>query len=323
MKNILSIAFLFSVLVPIHFSSALFYTPSIGSQSNPLYIQVQPNSLQSWKDAWNKINSMQYVVACSSKYDSVKSLASKNGFGDIGDPSTANSEANYLNYLYSSYQLCVNSAAQTQNPIQHTGTLCNGTYYNACPAGENFVCPSSGSAYCEIPKTNDPVKTNESALPYGCSSNQGYSATNGVSCSNTNVPITPIKKIETNQSTCTSGYSKNALDQCIENNQLCKNDFGGNTKWGGKVNNKNGPVCDCVTGYVWNKEGTTCLISQIKKLDVVTPIKIEKTQNEAKEDTPNISKVDPVILNQEVVTNTTTEVKPKSFWSKIKGLFGF
>lgn len=28
-------------------------------------------------------------------------------------------------------------------------TLCNGTYYTACPAGQNFVCPSSGGAYCQ------------------------------------------------------------------------------------------------------------------------------------------------------------------------------
>ncbi len=28
-------------------------------------------------------------------------------------------------------------------------TLCNGTYYTACSAGEDFVCPASGGAYCQ------------------------------------------------------------------------------------------------------------------------------------------------------------------------------
>lgn len=192
--------FLFSLLIPIHFSFAIFYTPSIGSQSNPLYIQVGQDPTQLWQSAWDKINSMQYVAACSSKYDSVKSLATKNGFGDIGDPSTAKSEANYLNYLYSSYQLCVNNAAQTQNTIQHTGTLCNGTYYNACPVGENFVCPSAGSAYCEIPKTND---------------------------------------------------------------QKCQGGYGLNSNWDGTKNDKGDLICDCKTGYVFNKERTSCIVAPV------------------------------------------------------------
>jgi hypothetical protein len=42
-----------------------------------------------------------------------------------------------------------------QQPIVNTQppntTLCNGTYYNnSCPSGENLVCPSSGSAYCQL-----------------------------------------------------------------------------------------------------------------------------------------------------------------------------
>ncbi len=41
---------------------------------------------------------------------------------------------------------------QTVQPIQPTGTLCNGTYWSACPSGQNLVCPTSGSAYCQAPQ---------------------------------------------------------------------------------------------------------------------------------------------------------------------------
>lgn len=214
----------------------------------------------------------------------------------------------------SNNKTCINKYGLNSN---WDGTLNDKGGINCgCNSGYQW---NSGQTQCIV----TPIAPLNIKLPLGCNSTQGWSATSGVPCSNTNVPITPIKTIETNQSTCTSGYSKNALDQCIENNQLCKNDFGENTKWGGKINNKNGPVCDCVTGYVWNKEGTICLASQIKKLGVVTPIKIEKSPIEIKEDTPNITNPDPINLNQEVPTNTITEVKPKSFWSKIKGWFGF
>lgn len=30
-------------------------------------------------------------------------------------------------------------------------TFCNGTYYTACSAGQDFVCPAIGNAYCQLP----------------------------------------------------------------------------------------------------------------------------------------------------------------------------
>ena len=42
--------------------------------------------------------------------------------------------------------------SQTQQPTQPIGTLCNGTYWNTCPAGQNFICPQSGNAYCQLPQ---------------------------------------------------------------------------------------------------------------------------------------------------------------------------
>ncbi len=36
-------------------------------------------------------------------------------------------------------------------PAAPIGTLCNGTYYTKCPDSQDFVCPSAGSAYCQLP----------------------------------------------------------------------------------------------------------------------------------------------------------------------------
>jgi peptidoglycan hydrolase-like protein with peptidoglycan-binding domain len=38
-----------------------------------------------------------------------------------------------------------------------SGTLCNGSYYTACPTGQDFVCPASGGAYCQLsPRQTNP-----------------------------------------------------------------------------------------------------------------------------------------------------------------------
>lgn len=39
-----------------------------------------------------------------------------------------------------------NISAPTPTP---NGTLCNGTYYTACPTGQDFICPATGKAYCQ------------------------------------------------------------------------------------------------------------------------------------------------------------------------------
>ena len=41
---------------------------------------------------------------------------------------------------------------QTPQQTQPTGTLCNGTYWNDCPVGQNLICPTTGNAYCQIPQ---------------------------------------------------------------------------------------------------------------------------------------------------------------------------
>lgn len=41
------------------------------------------------------------------------------------------------------------------------------------------------------------------------------------------------------------------------NDQLCKDNYGVNSIWSGKSNDK-GPLCGCVQGFVWNSNATAC-----------------------------------------------------------------
>ena len=81
-----------------------------------------------------------------------------------------------------------------------SGTLCNGKYWNDCPTGQKFNCPSTGDAQC---LTDQPIKSNY---------------------------------------------------------QICKDKYGNNSVWSGKLNDKGGALCDCIQGFVWNANGTTCVI---------------------------------------------------------------
>ena len=167
-----------------------------------------------------------------------------------------------------------------QNQTKQKGALCNGNYWNACPVGDNFVCPSIGSAYCETPKTND---------------------------------------------------------------QTCQDSYGTNSNWDGTKNDQGGLNCGCKTSYQWDQEQTQCIsipktetatslisnapVSKIETKVITHTVKkipdVKTTQKETTENITNIVKPGPIILNKVVETNTTTVVKPKGFWAKLKGLFGF
>lgn len=131
--------------------------------------------------------------------------------------------------------------------------------------------------------------------------------------------------------TWNGNINKNGGPDCIEtksNDQICNKDYGVNSIWTNKLNDKGGLVCDCKTGYQWNQGSTQCIIIPKAEVKAVTPTtskvpEVKIIQNETKENTPNITKPEPIILNQEVTTSTTTEVKPKSLWRKIIGWFGF
>jgi len=44
--------------------------------------------------------------------------------------------------------------AKKQQEEVNKGTYCNGTYWKQCAAGQEFVCPSSGNAYCYVPPSS-------------------------------------------------------------------------------------------------------------------------------------------------------------------------
>ncbi|MFA6609169.1 MAG: hypothetical protein WCT07_04670 [Candidatus Paceibacterota bacterium] len=208
MKNKIVLVFLFSLLIPIHFTfadlkAAGIYGTGIGTQSNPIHVQVDQNPTQAWSDAWTKLRSIQYVSACASIYKTINSQSALNV--DLSNPASATREANYLNYLYSSYQSCVSRAAQMQSQTCPNGT---GLRNGAC-VSQDRVCEidlgvgfkwdgtygSNGGANCSCKDgyslqngkcvVVQPVQTNNSILPLGCTSTQGFNAIDGTPCGNT------------------------------------------------------------------------------------------------------------------------------------------
>lgn len=43
------------------------------------------------------------------------------------------------------------------------------------------------------------------------------------------------------------------------NAQVCENDYGPYSVWGGQTNSSGGPTCDCENGYEWNSNQTACV----------------------------------------------------------------
>jgi len=114
---------------------------------------------------------------------------------------------------------------QVKQPTQPTGTLCNGTYWNKCPAKQNLICPQTGDAYCEIPqKTGYQICDDMNATwdgssymsngAYNCSCKAGYTSSNDQkSC----VPIPSGTVIQTSQQSATQDIQTqiNTLNQQI------------------------------------------------------------------------------------------------------------
>jgi len=122
-----------------------------------------------------------------------------------------------------------------------TGTLCNGDYYNQCPSGQNFVCPSTGKAYCDTPKTNDQMCEDKygsnsyfvGQKTCGCKTGYGWNST---------------------QTSCVAVQVKNGYQSCSESfpNETWDGTYGSN----GKYN------CICQNGYIWNSIQAICVSYQ-------------------------------------------------------------
>ena len=46
------------------------------------------------------------------------------------------------------------------NTVPPETTLCNGIYWKKCPAGQDFICPASGDARCQVPTPQNPSPIN-------------------------------------------------------------------------------------------------------------------------------------------------------------------
>ena len=85
----------------------------------------------------------------------------------------------------------INNSIETKKPvaqeIQPTGTLCNGTYWNECLVGQNFVCPATGNAYCQTPQ--QPVQPVQQKNNYQiCKNSYGHATWDGTSYNNNGGP---------------------------------------------------------------------------------------------------------------------------------------
>jgi hypothetical protein len=131
---------------------------------------------------------------------------------------------------------------------------------------------------------------------------------------------------------CKTGYKWNSDDTCVPisvapvktNNQICQDNYGPNSIWTNTLNSSGGLMCDCASGYQFNQGQTQCI-----------PVPVAKISNESKVTTSDITSTtskgsvqniddwkDPAYWSNKNATNTEV-VKPKSFWSRFKGLFGF
>jgi len=174
--------------------------------------------------------------------------------------------------------------------------------------------------YCLERQTMIPKR--EELMPLsGCISGQGYSLTTGISCDGTN--------------RCDTGSQFNFdKTRCVvaptvavkTNDQICQDNYGTNSNWDGTKNDQGSLNCVCQTGFQFNQGQTLCVVITKATTSVTKKVQEIKTVlNTIKEDNSNIAKPDQVILNKAVETNTATETKPKpkGFWAKLKGLFGF
>lgn len=283
---------------------------------------------QNWEDASNKVLSMPKIAACSYTYTSIHSKFSEMLKDNMADLYTIKKDTSYLNILYSSYQKCVSEAAQAaqmaqkqnQAPQLINNQICtdyygpNATFKELDPTDGGRICG------CQIGYTwNDQrtscivapiisVKTNESTLPSGCSSNQGYSATNGVPCGG-----------EITKSTITCN-GKEWSDCPIGQKFYCPSTGDAQCTIVSKA------ITPTTKKVLKVKEDT----SSIAKLDPINFTKLPQTTgvvisgNELLANNQDKIKNMVTKLETSPITQTNPEpAKTKSFWTRVKGWFGF
>lgn len=298
MKNILPVLFLFSLFIPIHFSFA-FGEYNFGGSMNPINIQIQPNTREQMRQE-NLLRESQLKAQYGySVYSSCKPSAC--GSYNAIDPFSESSCLSMLEAWLGGGR-CLAQRQKSNENIQcvtgYTKVLSNG-WYVCSPAVTPVVPVKTNDQVC-IDKFGAHIKWDgikDSKGLINCECESGYQASSdGSAC--VLVSNVPVKT----------------------NDQICNKDYGANSVWTNKLNDTGGPVCDCKIGYQFNKGQTQCI--SIPKTETKTIAPVTKKVSEAKKDTTDITKPDPVNLNKVVIINTEEE-KPKGFWIKIKNWLGF
>lgn len=302
MKNKIVVVVLFSLLIPVHFSSAYIPLPSstdLGGSANPINIQIQPNPTQQMRQE-NLLRESQLKAQYGySIYSSCKPSAC--GSYNTIDPY---SESSCLSILeaWLGRGMCQAQRKKTNENIQcvtgYTKVLSNGWYVcspvvaPAVPVKTNDqVCIDKFGAHIKW----DGTKDSEGLLNCGCES--GYQASSdGSAC--VLVSNVPVKT----------------------NDQICQDNYGIKSNWDGTKNNAGGLSCGCQNGYQFNQGQTQCI--SIPKAETKTITPVIKKVSEVKKDTTDITKPDSVNLDKVIVTNKE-EVKAKGFWARLKGWLGF
>ncbi len=343
MKNKIIVIFLLSLLVP-NLAFAILY-PSLGgtgpgTQYNPINVQISQDPYEQKRQENLSLESQLKAQYGYNIYISCK--ASVCGSYDYGDSYAVGScLAQLESWLGMGY--CQAQREQTIKNIQ--------TVTPIAPVKTNDqICQGSFGSSSKW----DGTKNNAGGL--NCNCQTGY-IWNG---QRTSCVIAPIAPVKTNDQVCQSSFgsssnwdgTKNNAGElncscktgfvwneqknvCIipplkSNAQICIDNYGINSIWTGTLNTHYSPICECQTGYQWNQGGTQCVFAPKVEAGAVTPVnktepEIKSVQNEIKESVPNNNKDEllaPVNPDKEVVTNTEV-VKPKSFWARLMGWFGF
>ena len=89
------------------------------------------------------------------------------------------------------------------------------------------------------------------------------------------------------------------------NDQICQDSYGSNSSWSGTTNSTGNIICYCKSGYAWNEQRTSCVVTPIKIDDSV--IKIAKCEAEKTEQAQMYQRVEDA-AKQMTYTNTLKEL---------------
>lgn len=277
------------MLIPVHFSFAYIPLPSstdFGGSANPINIQIQPDYNAQRRQENLLLESQLKIQYGYSIYSSCKSSVC--GSYNAIDPST---EARCLIQLES---WLGRGICQAQKDEKINNLQCATGYVKI-----NGGCVSFSES-CNLQFQNTIFTNYDTAGKRVCDCKSGYIWNN----QRTSCVVAPVISTTNNIVSSGGGGGKSTI--------TCNGKEWNNCPIGQKFS------CPTAGG------DAQCLITP--KAVTPTTIKVPEVktiQNEVKKDTPSITKPDITNLNKEVTTSTTTGVKHISFWTRLKGLFGF